>query len=183
MLLWQLPPGVTDKRSGPNSFLRMWTNGWSWENRLTSATVTPSVISDGQTEAQRSKVLWTIPEIQTAQELGSRLSSEPWARTGSTSHLLKHRHTFRLWPGQVKSWKEVFVYGDFVKNPLDVERFSPHPLSFLNVSHLSRREIVVLANSFVPALIWVLDYNTVGDESVVLSLRVIIHDGFYWQGI
>lgn len=98
VLSWRLPPGVTDKHGGPNSFSHTRTNGWSQENRPTSATVTPSVISDGKTEAQRSKAPWTTPERPRAQELGACHSSEPSAQTRSSSHLLKHRHIFSLWP-------------------------------------------------------------------------------------
>lgn len=89
----------------------------------------------------------------------------------------KYCHT-----GQVKSWKEVFVYWGFLKNPFDAGRFSPHPCCFLNVSNLSERKIVGLANSLFPADP-VSDYSTAGDESVVQSPHVIIHDYFPWQGI
>lgn len=72
-------------------FLRMWTNGQSWENRLTSGIVTPSVPPDGKTEARRNAA--------STGARGSSLSSEPGAQTNSGLHLLNHCHVFRLWPG------------------------------------------------------------------------------------
>lgn len=64
-----------------------------------------------------------------------------------------------------------------------MQRNSPHtPFAFLNVSNLSGREIVGLANSLFPAD-RVSDYSAAGDESVVHSPHVIIHDCFPWQGI
>lgn len=125
-----MPPGFPDKHSGPNSFFG---NGDKWlipgEKALTSATATPCVISVGKTEAQRHE---KFPETQ---ELGFgsvQSSGLDWFHLD----LAKCCHT-----GQVKSWKEVFCE----------DRFSPHPFSFLNVSNLSGREIVGLANSLFPA--------------------------------